>query len=105
MSGTPDASLELNLCGERFRLRAGPGSHERLRQVAERVNQRIDELRKGGGALTLQRASLMAAFQFAYEFEELGGRVELSGDERDAMTQKIDDLIGMIDENLSGLAE
>jgi cell division protein ZapA (FtsZ GTPase activity inhibitor) len=92
--------LELALGVERFRLRAEKSVHARLQAVAETVNLRLEELRRGGGVLTQSRAALMAAFQFAYELDELDAQSDLSGEDRKSVAEKIENLIARIDEGL-----
>jgi len=100
MSDSAEAVLELILGGERFRLRALDAAHPRLLEVAEIVNKRLKELVEGGAALTLQRASLTAAFQFAYELKEMQDRVELTGEERSSLAKRIEGIIASIDRGL-----
>jgi cell division protein ZapA (FtsZ GTPase activity inhibitor) len=100
MSGKADTLLEFSLGGEKVRLRAADEEHEALRATAEAVNTRINDLRQKGGALTLQRAAVMAAFQFACEMNEMENSAGLTKEARAEMTAKIDAMISRIDAGL-----
>ncbi len=95
-----DEHLELTLMGEKFRLKAPLASHDRLQSVAQMVNERIQALHRDGGALTLQRATLMSAFQFAYEVREKNEQSGMSEEECSMAAQKIESLITHIEEEM-----
>ena len=100
MSAKADSLLEFSLGGEKVRLRASQEEHESLLAIAQNVNARIHDLRQKGGALTLQRAAVMAAFQFACEMNEIESSAGLSKEARSEMTDKIDAMISRIDKGL-----
>lgn len=95
-----NASLEIVLASEKFRLKAPQDSHALLLVVAEEVNRRVQMLHEEGGALTLQRAALMAAFQFAFESREMGERSGLSDEEYQEASERIEALISQISETM-----
>ncbi len=101
MSRKADSLLEFSLGGEKVRLRASEDEHESLRAIAGAVNARIHDLRQKGGALTLQRAAVMAAFQFACEMNEIESSAGLTKQARKDMTKKIDAMISRIEKGLA----
>ena len=100
MSGEGEAVLELILSGEKFKIKALDAAHPRLLEVADEVNDRVKGLLAGGGALTLHRASLMAAFQFAFELKEIQEHAGLSGEEQSLLSERIERMIASIKEGL-----
>lgn len=94
------ATLEVVLANEKFRLKAPAENHAKLLEVAEAVNQRIQSLHQDGGALTIQRAALMAAFQFAFELDEVTLRSGMSQSDFREAAEKIDSLIAQIEKEV-----
>ena len=95
-----NSMLELTLANEKFRLHAPGETHGKLIEVAERVNERIQALHQKGDALSIQRATLMAAFQFAYESSEISEQSGMSLDETRQAARKIQSLIKQIEEKI-----
>jgi cell division protein ZapA (FtsZ GTPase activity inhibitor) len=63
-SPTISSSIEINICGQPYELK-GEESEEHLREVAELVRRKVESLRKQNPSLTLQKAAILAAFDFA----------------------------------------
>jgi cell division protein ZapA len=59
-------SIEITIGGQKYVLR-GEDSQEHLREVAEMVRRKVESLRKKTSGLTLQKAAMLAAFDFASE--------------------------------------
>lgn len=57
-------SIEITIGSQKFLLR-GDESEEHLREVAELVKRKVDALRKQAPTLSLQKASMLAAFDLA----------------------------------------
>jgi cell division protein ZapA (FtsZ GTPase activity inhibitor) len=58
------ASIEITIANQKYVLR-GEESEEHLREVAELVRRKVENLRKKTPGLTLQKAAMLAAFDFA----------------------------------------
>lgn len=58
------ASIEISIGDQKYTLR-GEESEEHLREVAELVKRRVEAIRKKAPHLNLQKAAMLAAFDFA----------------------------------------
>lgn len=59
-------SIEISIAGQKYILRSEePESH--LREVSELVRRRVESIRKQNPALSLQKATMLAALDFASE--------------------------------------
>jgi len=92
--------IELVLGSEKFQVQAPPERHHELLEVADAVNARIGSIQQEGWALSVHRAALMAAFQFAYELEEVSKRSGMSEEECQKVSSRIDRLISQIEEEI-----
>ena len=66
-------TLRLTIAGQTFGLKANKDSEIDLKDVSTEVNARIQKLQAAGLGST-QRASIMAAFQLAYELKQVSAR-------------------------------
>lgn len=57
-------AIEITIGTQKYVVK-GEESEEHLREVAELVKRKVDSLRKKNGALTPQKAAMLAAFDFA----------------------------------------
>jgi cell division protein ZapA (FtsZ GTPase activity inhibitor) len=57
-------SIDINICGQSYALRAEE-SEEHLREVAELVRRKVESIRKLNPSITLQKATMLAALDFA----------------------------------------
>jgi len=58
------ASIEMIIGGQKYLLRAEE-TEDHLREVAELVRRKVESLRKASPSLSLQKAAILAAFDFA----------------------------------------
>lgn len=101
MAKKNESILEVAVSGVKFRLRAAEESHAGLRQVAAAISKRIQKVQKGGAASSLLEAAMMVAFQIGVELQDLRDRCEITGEERDSLTQKIDEMLVQIDQGIN----
>jgi cell division protein ZapA len=66
-------SIEVSIAGQKFILR-GTESPEYLAEVAELVRRRVEAIQKNNPKLSLQKTSLLAAFDFASDSIKLQSR-------------------------------
>lgn len=59
-------SIEISIAGQKYILR-GEESETHLAEVSELVRRRVETIRKKSPALSLQKAAMLAAFDFASE--------------------------------------
>lgn len=64
MTSNPLSSIEIEICGQSYELKSQE-NEEHLREVAELVRRKVENLRKQNPSLTLHRATMMAALDFA----------------------------------------
>ena len=57
-------SIDILIGNQRYELK-GTESEEHLREVAELVRRRVEGMKKKSAGLTLQKAAMLAAFDFA----------------------------------------
>ena len=89
--------VKLTIAGQAFSLKAQEEDRKRLENVAEKVDQRIHEL-QGSGLSSTSRAAIMAAFQFAYEIDEMGGGATQARSSQKQTKNRLQNLISRIDE-------
>lgn len=90
--------IKLKIAGQEYGLKADESEQEKLLETADAVSERIKQLQKAGLG-SIQRAATMAAFQFAYELAGVKQEADFTEDS-DAYLDRIDRLIGQIDEVL-----
>ena len=61
---SPFSSIEITIAGQRFVLK-GDGDENHLREVAELVKRKVEGMKKKSPALSLYKAAMLAAFDFA----------------------------------------
>ncbi|MBN1518224.1 cell division protein ZapA [Candidatus Sumerlaeota bacterium] len=97
--------LRLTIAGQNFGLRAAPDDVDRLREAADRAQQRIESLQKSGIGST-QRAAILAAFQLAYELDNIpqaAAPAPQNGPRQtDDFAPKLAQIIALLDEALGG---
>ena len=59
-------SIEISIAGQKYIL-SGEESQEHLLEVSELVKRRVDTIRKKNDSLSLQKATMLAALDFASE--------------------------------------
>ena len=92
------ASIELTIGTQKYVLR-GDETDEHLREVAELVRRKIDALRKKSPSLSLQKASMLAAFDFASQM--IKGRKKAL-DYRSELVAKASQLLQKVESELAG---
>lgn len=97
MSKTIETSIEIY--GQTFNLRTEPDEEKNLLRVAAEVNEFLRELACKGNA-PLHRLALMAAFQYAYQLDIAQKRNSSSPDLSRKVAQKIEDIIGKLQDAL-----
>ena len=91
--------LKLKIAGLDFSLKAQERDIERLQQVAQEVDQRIQELQNSGLG-SAQRAAVMAAFQYAYESFGIKDMPNIDAEGCADLRERVDSMIAQIDEVL-----
>jgi len=64
-------SIEITIANQKLVLK-GEESEEHLKEVAEMVRRKVENLRKSSPTISLQKAAMLAAFDFASQ--EIKGR-------------------------------
>ncbi|MFP4580255.1 MAG: cell division protein ZapA, partial [Candidatus Sumerlaeia bacterium] len=102
MSSEKDLVI-FSICGQEFRIRANKEEADRIERVAESVRQRINQNRQRGGTSDF-RASLMAAYELAYEHEILDEKARLAHNHAktiDTARSAMDRLLMKLEEELA----
>ncbi|MBY5993595.1 cell division protein ZapA [Ferrimonas balearica] len=60
-------TLEINLLGKAFAVACPPGQEEQLRRVADRLQERLEQLRQRTGSGNLEQLAVMAALNLSHE--------------------------------------
>lgn len=97
MTKTIETSIEIY--GQTFNLRTEPEEEKNLQRVAVEVNEFLRELACKGN-VPLHRLALMAAFQYAYQLDIAKKRHASSPDTSRKVSQKIEDIIGKLQDAL-----
>lgn len=95
--------ISFTICGQNFRLRTETDDAERVKNVAAHVTQLIDQHRKRGAPSEL-RAAVMAAYELAYELDELSAAFDdarASGKTLDTAARRVDDLLRRLDTEMT----
>jgi cell division protein ZapA (FtsZ GTPase activity inhibitor) len=90
-------SIEIVIADQTYVLR-GEETEEHLKEVAELVRRKVDSLRKQMPALTLQKAAMLAAFDFASD--AIKGKKKAL-EYRSAVLNKAGDLLERVESELS----
>lgn len=56
--------IEINICNQKYIIKGEEGDAH-LEEVAEMVRRRVESIKKNNPSLTLQKAAVLAAFDFA----------------------------------------
>lgn len=64
MASPASSSIEITIGGQRYLLK-GDEDEAHLREVAELVKRRVENIRKKNPNLSIQKAAMLAAFDFA----------------------------------------
>ena len=87
--------VQLKIAGQSFTLKAPEEEHERLERIAAEVESRVQEVQTSGIS-SPHRAALMAAFQYAYDLDEMPAVG--SKDDQQKARKKLEGLISRLDE-------
>jgi cell division protein ZapA (FtsZ GTPase activity inhibitor) len=90
-------SIEITIAGHKFTVRAEE-SQVHLAEVAEMVRRKVESLKKQDPSLTLQKAAMLAAFDFAAE--SISGRKKAL-DYRSTVLAKTNALITRVESELA----
>jgi cell division protein ZapA (FtsZ GTPase activity inhibitor) len=97
--------LTLEIYGQEFRLRAAAGDAERVRRVAQIVDECI-RAQHAQGANSDLRAAVMAAYVFAYDLDEVcenAGHPRMTPSQTAGSTHEaIDRLLAKLDREMGG---
>lgn len=96
MGNTTTKKITLKIYGQEFPLRVEENEEARVREVAEFVNTRMEELSSEYFANTT-RLAIITAFQIAYELHEFQREEKVSKVEIKQVNQRIDALIKKIE--------
>jgi cell division protein ZapA len=89
-------SIEINIGNQKYVLR-GSDSEEHLREVAELVKRKVESIKKKSGNLTLQKAAMLAAFDFASDTIKYKKKAV---DYRSAILSKAGELLAKVEREL-----
>jgi cell division protein ZapA (FtsZ GTPase activity inhibitor) len=99
-----DELITFVILGQEFRLRGDEAGRKRIERVAESLCERIRG-HKDRGAVGDLRAAIMAAFELAFEFDELTAGIEGEAKSRDALSHAgdaMDRLLAKLSAELDG---
>jgi cell division protein ZapA len=98
---SPSKQVEITIQGQTFRLRCSEGEEDQLRATAKLVEEKIAELAKAGNFADSLRATMMAAFHFAYELACREEKTFHRSSEYRRIQERLQSLVDQIDSNLS----
>jgi cell division protein ZapA (FtsZ GTPase activity inhibitor) len=92
--------IKITIQGQTFRLRCPAGEEDRLRTAAELVDAKIAELTHSGNFADSRRATIMAAFHFAYELVNRDEGSFVNSSEYRRIQERLRSIVDEIDSSL-----
>jgi cell division protein ZapA (FtsZ GTPase activity inhibitor) len=89
-------TIDILIGNQRYELK-GNESQEHLEEVAQMVRRRVESLKKKNSAITLQKAAMLAAFDFASEVIKAKKK---SSEHRSAVLSKAQKLLEKVEWDL-----
>jgi cell division protein ZapA (FtsZ GTPase activity inhibitor) len=89
-------SIEISIANQKYVIR-GEESESQLKEVAEMVRRRVESIRKKNPTLTLQKAAMLAAFDFASDVIQ---QRKKSSDSKAALLTKAQGLLERVEREL-----
>ncbi len=105
MSDTPSSiiSLELEIYGQRFHVRAPANEAERLKVAAKYVDETIREVLAMGTTRDTGRLAIQAALMIAVEFYKLKDDIHAEMGLTEEVKRRVNELIARLDQTLKVL--
>lgn len=91
------ASIEITIANQKYVVR-GEDSEEHLKEIAELVRRKVESLRKKTPSLTVQKAAMLAAIDFASD--SIKGKLK-SQDYRSSILSKATQLLERVEGELA----
>lgn len=91
------ASIEITIANQKYVVR-GEDTEEHLKEIAELVRRKVESLRKKTPSLTVQKAAMLAAFDFASD--SIKGKLKAQ-DHRSSVLAKATELLHRVEGELA----